>query len=80
MARTNKPTKKQEPHQTSKKNPSGPHAGWMKDPPVECIHRRKDSAGFWVESVICSFICKDEKCECHIELMKGSKSRIKGEQ
>lgn len=79
MARTNKPKVKEQIKQTTKKKSSGPYGGWMKNPPIECIHKRKDSEGFWVETVVCSFVCKDTTCDCYVELMKDSKHRIKGE-
>lgn len=75
MARTNKPKIKEA---TPQIKPSGPFGPWMKNPPLSCKYKRKDSKGLWVENVTCAFVCVDTKCECYIELMKEHKLRTKG--
>lgn len=58
------------------KTPSGPHGGWMKNPPEHCKHRKVDKEGVWAETTICAS-CKDPECDAYKLLKEGEKIRLK---
>lgn len=56
---------------------SGPHGGYLKNPPVDCPNRVSDKEGYWVDACICAHRCKDVACRAYIFLMEGSKTRVR---
>lgn len=59
------------------KETEGPFGGYMKHPPINCKYRVVDKEAVWVESIICSGVCKDVFCKTYLTLTEGSKTRRK---
>lgn len=64
-----------------KNEPSGPHAGWMKNPPEDCKHVTADEKKhLWVDVYFCGFKCEKRlTCACAELLQAGRKERTKYE-
>ena len=58
---------------------SGPHAGFMKNPPENCKYKTKDPKNeVWVDVYFCGIKCElKERCSCAELLRKGRTERIK---
>lgn len=61
------------------RKPTGPFAGWMKDPPEDCQHIVMDNEKQeWVDVYFCAYKCeKRVTCESAAVLVSGRQERIK---
>lgn len=66
---------------TIRKTPTGPHAGYMKNPPEDCEYQAIDKEKcYWVDVYFCAYKCeKRNKCGCAAILKGECKHKIRSD-